>query len=38
VLRDGHLITSVKAEDMTEETLLALCYGELSNDNRAKRD
>jgi ribose transport system ATP-binding protein len=37
VLRDGHLITSVRAEDVTEETLLALCYGELSNDNRATR-
>jgi ribose transport system ATP-binding protein len=35
VLRDGHLITTVRAEDVTEETLLALCYGELSNDNRA---
>jgi ribose transport system ATP-binding protein len=35
VLREGRLIETVKAEDVTEETLLALCYGELSNDNRA---
>jgi ribose transport system ATP-binding protein len=38
VMRGGHLIKAVHADGLTEEELLALCYGDLSNDNRPTSD
>ena len=34
IMRKGHLVETVSAEGLTEEELLALCYGEVAHDNR----
>ena len=34
IMRKGCLVETVSADGLTEEQLLALCYGEVSHDNR----
>ena len=38
IIRDGVLVHTVRADKLTENELLTLCYGELSDDNPPASD